>query len=172
VIDAAADALVQAGLFVEADALLKAELNRSHSPYYFMVDLAEVARKRGDKAGALDWYAQSYAAAQGPATRLQWGARYVNARVELAPSDVAAVEGTAQRVIGELEPVPDTFYGRNLRVLQRMGNKLAEWGKDPASRAALGRIRAQLAGVCAKLPAGDPARATCAGALRPRPVQA
>ncbi len=168
VIDAAADALVQAGLLDDADTLLKAELARSHSPYYFMVDLAELDRKRGDTAGALDWYARSYAAAHGPATRVQWGARYVNARIELAPQDVAGVEGAAESVIGELDAVPDTFYGRNLRALERMGRKLAEWSQSPARHAALARIRTQMAAVCAKLPAGDPARAPCAGALQPQ----
>ncbi|HEV8256628.1 MAG TPA: thioredoxin family protein [Casimicrobiaceae bacterium] len=172
VIDAAASALVQAGLLDEADTLLKAELKRSHSPYYFMVDLAEVAKKRGDKAGALDWYAQSYAAAQGPATRVQWGTRYVNALVELAPQDVARIERAAGSVIGELEPVPDTFYDRNLRALERMGKKLAGWNKGPAQRAALERVRAQMAGVCAKLPKSDPARAKCGGALRPQSLKA
>jgi len=167
VIDAAADALVEAGLLDDAEKLLKAELKRSHSPYYFMVDLAEVAKKRGDTAGAVDWYAQSYAAAQGPATRLQWGARYVNALIELAPQDVAAIERSAGSVIGELAPVPDTFYDRNLRGLERMGRKLADWGKEPAHAAALTRIRGEMDGVCAKLPSGDPVRAKCLGALRP-----
>ncbi|HEY2970364.1 MAG TPA: thioredoxin family protein, partial [Casimicrobiaceae bacterium] len=137
VIDAAAEALVEAGLLDDADTLLKAELKRSHSPYYFMVDLAEVAKKRGDKAGALDWYAQSYAAAQGPATRVQWGTRYVNALIELAPQDAARIEHAAGSIIGELEPVPDTFYDRNLRSLERMGKKLAGWSKEPEQRAAL-----------------------------------
>jgi thioredoxin-related protein len=172
VIDAAADALVHAALFDEADALLKAELKRSHSPYYFMVGLAEISKKRGDKSGALDWYAKSYAAAQGPATRVQWGTRYVNALVELAPQDVTRIERAAGSVIGELEAVSDTFYDRNLRALERMGKKLAGWNKGPAQRAVLERIRAQMAGVCAKLPAGDPARAKCGGALRPQSLKA
>ena len=172
VISAAADALTEAGLLDESDALLKSELARSHSPYYFMVDLAENAKKRGDKHAALDWYARSYAAAEGPATRLQWGVRYVNALIELSPQDAARVEQAATSVIGELDPVPDTFYERNLRGLDRMGAKLTAWGKDPAQAAALARIRAQMSGVCAKLPAGDPARAKCSGALRPRAASA
>lgn len=165
VIDAAADALVQARMLDEAETLLKAELSRSHSPYYFMVDLAEVARKRGDAKAALDWYARSYAAAKGPATRTQWGARYVIALADLAPNEVARVEQAAGSVIGELEPAPDTFYDRNLRALERMGKKLAAWSKDPAQHAALTRIRAQMAGVCAKLPEGDSVRAKCSRAL-------
>ena len=172
VIDAATDALVEAGLLDEAEVLLKAELKRSHSPYYFMVDLAEVAKKRGDKPAALDWYAQSYEAAQGPATRVQWGVRYVNALVDLAPQDVARIEKAAGSVIGELDPVPDTFYDRNLRALERMGKKLSEWNKEPARRAALSRIQAQMAGVCAKLPSDDPVHAKCAGALQPKAIKA
>ena len=172
VISQAADALTEAGLLDESDTLLKAELKRSHSPYYFMVDLAENAKKRGDKAAALNWYAQSYAAAEGPATRLQWGVRYVNALTELAPQDGARIEQAAKSVIGELDPAPDTFYERNIRGLERMGTKLSAWGKDPAHAAALARIRADLAGVCAKLPAGDPARAKCSGALKPQPATA
>jgi len=168
VIDAAADALIQAGLLEDAEKLLKAELKRSHSPYYFMVDLAEVARKRGDNAAALDWYAQSYAAAKGPATRVQWGTRYVNAITELEPQDVAGVERTAHSVITELEPVPDTFYDRNLRALERMGRKLGDWSRNPQQKAALGRIRAQMEAVCTKLPPADSARAKCSGALRPQ----
>jgi thioredoxin family protein len=172
VIDAAVDALMQAGLLDDAEKLLKAELKRSHSPYYFMVDLAEVAKKRGDNAAALDWYAQSYAAAKGPATRLQWGTRYVNAITELKPQDIAGVERTAGSVIAELEPVLDTFYDRNLRALERMGRKLNDWSKAPEQKSALERIRGQMDAVCAKLPAGDSARTKCSGTLRPQSASA
>ena len=172
VISAAADALTEAGLLDESDVLLKAELKRSHSPYYFMVDLAENAKKRGDKSAALEWYAQSYAAAEGPATRLQWGVRYVNALTELAPQDTDRVEQAAKSVISELDPTPDTFYERNLRGLERMGTKLSAWGKDPAQAAALARIRAQMSDVCSKLPSTDPVRAKCNSALHPQPVHA
>jgi len=172
VIDAAADAFIQAGLLDDAEKLLRAELKRSHAPYYFMVDLAEVAKKRGDNTAALDWYAQSYAAAKGPATRVQWGTRYVSAITELKPQDAAGVERAAQAVVAELEPVPDTFYDRNLRALERMGRKLNEWGKQGDQKAALERIRARMDEVCAKLPKGDPARAKCSGALRAQSANA
>jgi thioredoxin-related protein len=165
VISAAADVLAQAGLMDESNALLKSELTRSHSPYYFMLGLAANAKKRGDKAAALDWEEKAYTAADGPATRLQWGAHYVNALVELAPQDVARIEKAAQSVIGELDPTPDTFYARNGRSLERMGKKLVAWNKDKQHEGALNRIRAQMASVCAKLPAADPARDTCNAVL-------
>ncbi len=171
VISAAAELLTDAGLIAESDTLLQAELARSHSPYYFMLGLALNAKERGDKGAAVDWAEKAYAAAQGPATRLQWGARYVSLLVELTPQDVERIEKAAAQVIGELEPVPDTFYERNLRALERVGKNLAKWSADPRHRPAVQRLRAEMGGVCVKLPAGDPARATCDRALQP-PVAA
>ena len=167
VISTAADVLAQAGLMPESDALLTSELARSQTPYYYMLGLAANAKKRGDKAAALDWHEKAYAAADGPATRLQWGAGYVNALVDLAPQDAKRIEAAASQVIGELDAKPDTFFGRNQKSLERMGKRLAAWNKGNAHGESMQRIQAQMAGVCAKLPAADPARAACSGALQP-----
>lgn len=121
---------------------------------------------------ALAWREKAYAAADGPATRLQWGVGYINALIEMAPADSARIERAAAQVIGELEPVPDTFYDRNRRALERLGKKLSQWNKGQLHNASLQRIRAQMAGVCAKLPATDPARAACDGVLRPVNISA
>ena len=166
-ISGAADILAEAGLLAESDALLNRELARSHSPYYFMLGLAANARKRGDKAGALGWAEKAYVAAKGPATRLQWGVGYVRSLIANTPDDAARIERVAGEVIAELEPVPETFYERNRRVLERMGKELAAWNKDKRHDASVQRIQRELANVCGKLPAADPARATCDGALRP-----
>ena len=167
VISAAAELLTDADLLVESDALLNAELARSHSPYYFMLGLADNAKRRGDRAAAVDWAEKAYAASQGPATRLQWGSKYVALLVELTPQDASRIERAAAQVIGDLEPSPDTFYERNQRALARVGKNLAKWNKDNRHADAVRRLRAEMAGVCAKLPAGDPARSTCDRALKP-----
>jgi thioredoxin-related protein len=165
VISGAAEVLAEAGLLDESDVLLKSELARSHSPYYFMLGLAANAKKRGDKTAAVEWAEKAYAASKGPATRLQWGVSYVRSLIANAPDDAARIERVAAQVIGELEATPETFYERNRRVLERMGKELAGWNKDKRHDASVKRIRAELATVCAKLPAADPARATCEGAL-------
>jgi len=171
VIGTAAGLLAEAGLLDESDALLTSELSRSHSPYYFMLDLAANARKRGDKPAAIDWARKAYDAARGPATRLQWGAAYLRMLVELAPQDTARIEAAAASVLGELPATPDTFFERSRRSLEKIGRQLAAWNKDGSHDASLQRIRAQMATVCAKLPAADPARATCDGVLlRPAPA--
>jgi hypothetical protein len=98
---------------------------------------------------------------------LQWGGTYIRTLVELAPQDSARIEAAATSVIAELPASPDTFFERSRRALEKIGRQLAAWNRDGRHNAALTRIKSRMAEVCAKLPAGDPARATCSGVLRP-----
>ncbi len=166
VVSAGADLLAEAGLLEQSDALLRKELARSQAPYYFMLALASNALKRGDVAGALDWHEQAYGAAQGPATRLQWGSTYVRALLQLAPSDSGRIERALDSVVDGLEPTPDTFYKRNRDALERVRTNLAAWNRRHEHDALLARVQARLEEVCDKLPAAAPERSTCNGALR------
>lgn len=166
VITAAAYLLEKAGLGAESDALLKANLAKSHSPYYLMSELASNAKARGDKTEALDWYEQAFDKSEGPATRLQWGASYVNALVELGPTQEARIEKAASQLLTEAAKQPDAFYERSGRSLQRVGTKLQAWNKGGAHAAAMKRLQAQLDGVCSALDAGDPKRVSCAGLFK------
>jgi len=165
VVFASSQVLADAGLLDESDAMLRAELKRSATPYYHMLGLASNARKRGDNAAALNWYEQAYATSQGPATRLQWGASYVRALIDLAPTDADRIERAARSVIGELPPTAETFHARNRSVLDRLGARLNDWNKDGRQDAALARLRTQLGAICAQLPAQAPERSTCSDAL-------
>ncbi|MBI3284755.1 MAG: thioredoxin fold domain-containing protein [Burkholderiales bacterium] len=165
VVNTAAHALGDAGLLDDSDALLKAELKRSHSPYYFMSTLGANAKKRGDKAAAANWYEQAYNAAKGPATRLQWGSSYVSNLVDLAPAEEARIEKAVHSVLLELSRVENAFYERNRAYLDKMGKKLNEWNKDGKHQAAYQKVRGQLEGICAKLPVNDPQKAACQGVL-------
>ena len=159
--------LQKAGLVDESDTLLKANLAKSHSPYYLMSELASNARKRGDKAGALQWSQQAFDKSEGPATRLQWGASYVNALLELSPSDEARIETAVMQVLAEAEGQPNAFYERSARSLQRIGKGLQQWSKGGTHAAVLQRLHRRLDAVCARLPAGDPQRAVCDGIFKP-----
>jgi len=167
VITNAGDMLAQAGLLDESDTLLKANLAKSHSPYYLMSELAGNAKKRGDKADALHWYEEAFAKSEGPATRLQWGASYVNALVDLSPQDEPRIEQAVQQLFTEAANQPNAFYERSARSLQRVGSKLVAWNDGRKHAAAVQRLQAQLDGVCAKLPADDAAqREVCSGLLK------
>lgn len=156
--------LREAGLMAESDALYKAELTRSHSPYYTMSGLASNARKRGDKATAIDWSQQAYDNARGPATRLQWGASLVGYLTELAPEDAARIEKTAAGILAEATATPDAFFARNRSALNRISTRILKWNADGKHDAVLARLREQVAPVCSVLPAdGETAadRAAC-----------
>jgi len=170
VITSAAYLLDEAGLGAESDTLLKANLTKSHSPYYLMSELASNAKKRGDKAEALSWYEQAFDKSEGPATRLQWGSSYVNALVDLAPQDEARIEKAASQLFTEAAKQPDAFYERSGRSLQRVGTKLQAWNKAGAHGAAIKRLQAQLDGLCGGLDKADDAQhARCTALLKPAP---
>jgi thioredoxin-related protein len=170
VIPNAADVLSEAGLLDESDALLKAELPKALSPYYHMLVLSANAKTRGDTVAALDWSERAWQESKGPATRLQWGSGYVNRLIELAPNDAARIEKAATGVLAELEAVPETFYERNRRGLEKMGQRLQAWNAKGQHAGVIRKLSQQLDGVCAKLPAQDETRAACGGVFKARPA--
>lgn len=155
----------QAGLWADSDTLLKANLAKALSPYYLMSQLGSNARKLGKKDEALRWYRQAYDTSEGPATRLQWGASYLNALVDLAPAEALRIEKTAAKLFAEAALDKGAFHERSARSLQRVGKKLGSWNADGKHAAILKRLQAQLDGVCAKVDAADGQRATCAAVL-------
>lgn len=168
VITSGAQVLASAGLWADSDALLKANLDKSHSPYYLMSQLAGNARSQGRHTEAVDWAAKAYEKSVGPATRLQWGASYVSALTQLAPQDAKRIEGAAAQVLREAAGQQNAFFDRNARSLQRLSQQMLDWNKAAkgAHQASLNRLREQLAPTCAKLPAAEGQKATCDGLLK------
>ena len=169
VITAGAYALGHAGLWTDSDALLKANLARSHSPYYLMSQLGGNARKLGRNDEALRWYEQAFDKSEGPATRLQWGSGYLAALVDLAPQDAARIEKAAVQLLAEAGKDHGAFEGRSVRSLKRAGTKLAGWNADGKHAATLRRLQTQLDGVCAKVDTADGQRDACNALFKPAP---
>lgn len=167
VITEAAFLLGRAGLWPQSDALLVANLTKSHSPYYLMSQLAGNARKLGRTADALRWYGQAHAQSEGASTRLQWGSSYLTALVELSPQDSATIEKTAAQLLTEAARDRSAFEGRSARSLQRAGAQLIGWNTAGRHAAVLRRLQVQLDAVCAKVGAPD-ARRACTSVLKPK----
>ena len=159
--------LGRAGLWAESDALLKANLARSHSPYYLMSQLGGNARRLGHNEEALRWYGLAFDKSEGPATRLEWGSRYLSALVDLSPQDAARIEKTAATLVAQAGRDRGAFEGRSVRSLQRMGSKLGSWNADGKRAATLSRLQTQLDAVCARTDAADGQRAACQALLKP-----
>jgi hypothetical protein len=137
VVNTAAGLLSDAGLLADAETLLLAELNRSHAPFYFMHNLATIAKKRGDPLAAVSWYEQAWKRATGPATRLQWGTTYLHGLIDFAPHDADRIEQFARVLLQEVSESRDAYYQRNRTQMQRIGQKLATWGDGGEYAAAL-----------------------------------
>lgn len=167
VITGAAWMLGRAGLWADSEALLESNLAKSHSPYYLMSQLGGNARRQGRTDEALRWYGEAFDKSEGPATRLQWGAAYLTALVELAPQDAARIESTAAQLFAEAAKDSGAFDGRSARSLQRVGRALQGWNKDGAQAAVLQRLQGRLAQTCAGVEAADGRRATCEALLKP-----
>ena len=167
VITHAGGVLGLAGLWAESETLLKANLAKSHSPYYLMTQLGSNARKQGKKDEALSWYGQAFDKSEGPATRLQWGASYVMALVDLAPQDARRIEKTTAQLIAQAGKDTGAFEGRSVRSLQRASAKLVSWNADGKQAATLKRLQTQLNGVCGKVDAAEGQRAACLALLKP-----
>ena len=167
VITAAAYMLDHAGLGNESDALLRANLVRSHSPYYLMSQLAGNAKRRGDNPAAVRWYRQAYERSEGPATRLQWGATYVLALVDLAPADEASIEQAATQLLGEAAAQPDAFYERSGRSLKRVAARLQTWSQAGTHAAAMSRLQGRLDALCTAPGRSAAEQATCKSLLVP-----
>ncbi len=157
--------LGRAGLWSESDALLKANLSKSHSPYYLMSQLAGNARKLERNDEALNWYQQAYAGSRGPATRLQWGSSYVAALIELAPDDAKRIATAAGQVIGESGNDRSAFHERSARSMKKVAEKLAFWNVVGGHDETVGKLVRQLDTICKKIPSTDPQRPSCNGIL-------
>jgi thiol-disulfide isomerase/thioredoxin len=165
-INSAANLYWEAGLEEDANRLLVAELQKSKQPYYFMLDLADLAQKAGREQEAVDWLARAYDAARGPATRFQWGASYLLGLLEMTPDDTQRIERVGLELLGELGESPDAFYQRTQMRLENLNGKLLEWGDTGKRRAVLERLRAKTDQICRGLPAGDDGRRNCEDFLR------
>ena len=165
VIPTVAFVLGRAGLWKESDELLKASLAKSISPYYLMSSLGSNAKKQGRNDEALTWYGKAWNTSVGPATRLQWGATYVMALVDLAPDDAAKITATATQIFTEAGKDSGAFHQRSARSLTRIADKLATWNTADVHKTELTKITAQIGGLCKRLPAKDPQKASCAEVL-------
>nr|MCU0731016.1 hypothetical protein [Hyphomonas sp.] len=165
VVNGASIVYAELGDRAAARRLLQQELRTSKTPHYYLSDLADLAEAEGSRAGALQLFEQAYAKAQGPASRFQWGALYVQALLRLAPHDIPRLEKATLAVLGELDG-RDRLYTRSRTRLHRLDAGLRDWAAVQAGApAVIVKLRKRMRPICARYPATDPARGVCDGFL-------
>lgn len=98
-----------------------------HAPFYFMHNLATIAKKRGDPATAVLWYDRAWDTAEGPATRLQWGATYLQGLIDFAPGESPRIDRFAGQMLEQLGAMGDAYCQRNRTQVERIDRKMALW---------------------------------------------
>jgi protein disulfide-isomerase len=161
-------ALDTVGASADAEALLVAEVPKSKAAYYYMVEIAGLAEKRGDKAAALDWLKRAYDTAEGPATRVQWGLYYVNGLIELTPENRDAIETASAALIDQVAASPNGYYQRTRARFAKLESSLEKWAPEHQGDAVLARLHGRMMPVCATMPDTDStAKTNCQAWLAP-----
>lgn len=110
-----------------ARTVMQDEIEGSSTPYYWLVDLADLAEEAEQTEEAVSLLKQAFDGAEGMATRIQWGAYYVDGLTRMTAVDGAGIEAAALAVLGELAAQKDPVYGRNKGSVRRIGRALNKW---------------------------------------------
>jgi len=168
VISDVSGALDTVGARADAEALLVAEVPKSKAAYYYMVEIADLAEKRGDKTAALDWLKRAYDTAEGPATRVQWGLYYVNGLINLTPENRDAIETTSAALIDQVAASPNGYYQRTRARFAKLETSLKKWAPEHQADDVLARLHGRMMPVCATMPDRDgTAKTNCQAWLAP-----
>ena len=128
-------------------AILEEEIARSKTPYYYMLEMADLDEAAGRYAQATDWLDRAYHTAEGPATRFQWGAYYVQGLLRMTPDDVERIRTTTLEVVGELDPANGVYQRTRMRLAKLM-TALTAWNAGADRAAAFDAIRARVEAIC------------------------
>lgn len=110
-----------------AGQIMKDEIEGSTNAYYWMLDLASLAEEAEQTDEAVSWLKQAFDGAEGMATRIQWGAYYVDGLTRMAADDAPGIAAAAVTVLGELAAQGDPVYGRNKGAVKRIARALNTW---------------------------------------------
>lgn len=166
-VNASLNILVDTGDYSKAYDIAKAEMARSATPYYYEGDLAEIAEKLGRPDEAIDLLDHAYRDSQGPATRFQWGQRYVSGLLRLTPRDSGRIEEAGSAVLSELDG-PDRIYRRARVRLETLDHDLRAWNEASKGqhKEVLQNLHAHMQQICVKIPDKEPARESCEAFLK------
>lgn len=161
-VNASLNILEDVGDYSKAYQVANAEINRSHTPYYFQSDLAEIAEKLGHKDEAIDLLSRAYGGSQGAATRFQWGQLYVSGLLRMTPKDASRIQDASMQVLGELDG-SDRIYRRARVRLEQLDMQLRAWNQTAkgAHSDVLQTLHTRMQQICVKIPDKEPARMSC-----------
>ena len=147
--------LDRAGMYEEAEALMRDNLQDTSAPYYFMEWVADLREQDGDIPGALEWYRNAYDHSTGRYSRFRYGSTYLKKLMELDPDNVAVIEAASEEILGELLEHSDAFAGGNYSRLASLQTAYRDWESTPQAEASVQTIRELVLASCDRHSGGD-----------------
>ncbi|MFN8423807.1 MAG: hypothetical protein U0470_10665 [Anaerolineae bacterium] len=145
--------LQESGQDDAAEQLLKDKLDTTLQPYYYMSELADMAEKKDDTKGALEWYRKAWQSTEGSMTRFRWGYSYLRALLRLTPDDEKTFETDATTILTDLMAKEDALALGNGDRMGSLSDAVLKWNADGKHDAVVTRLRAIVAARCAALDA-------------------
>ena len=166
---------LNAGLVPEARTTLLEGIEISSQPYYFMSGMAYLEKQAGNADAAIAWHKQAWDAAQGPATRIQWGSNYLFALIALSPDDIEGIRAAGTILFNELAQQKDGLHQRTSGRMNRLSRTLLAWAEPAAGETTtaqqrqlvLDQLRSQMDKLCSGAAPEGEGFATCESFLEP-----
>jgi protein disulfide-isomerase len=135
----AAHLWVELNQTLQAMSLLKNEIPKSNTPYYYESTLASIADKSGDFSAALEWSAKAANSATGRMTKARWLARDIGLRLKHQNKvDAKTFEPHFTNRVKEYFDFsfaqPDAFTAGNLKRSRALMPKLDTWAEKPGNQ--------------------------------------
>jgi hypothetical protein len=110
----------------------------------------------------MDWWQRAYEAAEGPATRIRWWTRYVEALTRLEPDATAKILDVALYPFDPSQGMEALLSGANFRNLERAATALLQWDDEHhSSSSALAAFREAIGDYCAGVNAATEESGRC-----------
>lgn len=132
VISGAAYLLQLVKAYNDAERMLKKEITKSDSPWYYQSSLARMYANQDKNQEALFWSGEARRSAKGRATKLQWitSDLVMTAKVRSDDQELRLL-GLAEEYYGLATQLKDGFSGRNFFRGQRVAEALQDYKKKP-----------------------------------------
>lgn len=161
VINKSYQVLQAAHLYDESRQVLIQEIEKSHSPYYFMSGLASLEEELENNEQAVQWLQRAYRESKGAATRFQWGVEYVDGLTRIMPENKEKIIAVTDSLLRELNSPYDVFSGRNFGRLQTLVAVLKGWKNKTQVQMELEGFFDELIELCASVEPGTIAASNC-----------
>jgi len=122
--------LFKYGLKDDARKITRAALKNAIAPYYLMSMMGYFEKADGNDDKALALYKKAYQSAKGSATRLQWYGSYIQNLIKLKPNQTHTIKTHVDTLLLDYTTIPDSFLGRNQRVLKSVRKWTEKWARQ------------------------------------------